>query len=123
MHLSAPSGSLLPEPLRARSRFTGIEYDAVTARIARLLHPEAEIRHEDFARAVQPASFDLAVGNPPFSDRIVRSDPGFRALALRLHDFFIAKAIDRLKPCGLAAFVTSRGTEGYPSEPGRAFFE
>ena len=102
--------SLLPEPLRARSRFTGIEYDAVTARIARLLHPEAEIRHEDFARAPLPASFDLAVGNPPFSDRIVRSDPDYRALGLRLHDFFIAKAIDRLKPGGLAAFVTSHGT-------------
>jgi N12 class adenine-specific DNA methylase/adenine-specific DNA methylase len=102
--------SLLPEPLRARSRFTGIEYDAVTARIARLLHPEAEIRHEDFGRAALPASFDLAIGNPPFSDRIVRSDPDYRALGLRLHDFFIAKAIDRLKPGGLAAFVTSHGT-------------
>jgi adenine-specific DNA methylase len=40
----------------------------------------------------------------------VRSDRAFRALGLRLHDYFIAKSIDRLKPGGLAAFVTSSGT-------------
>jgi hypothetical protein len=57
-----------------------------------------------------PAHFDLAIGNPPFSDRTVKSDPAFRALGLRLHDYFIAKSIDRLKPGGLAAFVTSSGT-------------
>ena len=102
--------ALMPEELRARSHVTGIEIDPVTARIARLLHPSARILNEDFARADLPATFDLAIGNPPFSNRIVRSDPAFRDLALRLHDFFIVKAIDRLKPGGLAAFVTSTGT-------------
>jgi N12 class adenine-specific DNA methylase/adenine-specific DNA methylase len=102
--------ALMPENLRARSHVTGIEIDPVTARIARLLHPCARILNQDFARADLPAHFDLAIGNPPFSDRIVRSDPAFRDLALRLHDFFIVKAIDRLKPGGLAAFVTSTGT-------------
>jgi hypothetical protein len=57
-----------------------------------------------------PAYFDLGVGNPPFSDRTVRSDRAYRSLGLRLHDYFIARAIDLLKPGALAAFVTSAGT-------------
>ena len=92
------------------SHVTGIELDPVTARIARLLQPRANIINTDFAKVDLPQHFDLAIGNPPFSDRIVRSDPAFRKLGLRLHDYFIAKSIDRLKPGGLAAFVTSYGT-------------
>ncbi|MFC3726197.1 helicase-related protein [Neoaquamicrobium sediminum] len=102
--------ALMPEGLRDVSQVTGIEIDPVTARIARLLQPRAKILTGDFARANLPRHFDLAIGNPPFSDRIVRSDRAFRTLSLRLHDFFIVKAIDRLKPGGLAAFVTSSGT-------------
>ena len=96
--------------MRDVSHVTGIELDPVTARIARLLQPRASIINADFAKAELPQHFDLAIGNPPFSDRIVRSDPAFRKLGLRLHDYFIAKSIDRLKPGGLAAFVTSYGT-------------
>ncbi|TCQ01783.1 N12 class adenine-specific DNA methylase [Rhizobium sp. PP-F2F-G36] len=102
--------ALMPEALRSVSHVTGVELDPVTARIARLLQPRARILAADFARIDLSASFDLAIGNPPFSDRTVRSDPAFRALGLRLHDYFIVKAIDRLKPGGLAAFVTSSGT-------------
>ncbi len=102
--------ALMPEALRRASQVTGVELDPVTARIARLLQPRAGIINTDFAKAHLPQHFDLAIGNPPFSDRIVRSDPAFRKLGLRLHDYFIAKAIDRLKPGGLAAFVTSYGT-------------
>src|SRR5271166_2145718 len=92
--------SLMPEPLRAVSHVTGVELDPVTSKIARLLHPQARIVNGDFARVALPSPFDPAIGNPPFSDRTVRSDPAFRSLALRLHDFFIVKAIDALKPGG-----------------------
>ncbi|MGD9843930.1 MAG: N-6 DNA methylase [Variibacter sp.] len=102
--------ALMPDKLRAVSHVTGVELDPVTARLARLLHPRAAILNADFARVGLPQHFDLAVGNPPFSDRTVRSDPAFRGLGLRLHDFFIAKALRLLKPGGLAAFVTSHGT-------------
>ena len=54
--------------------------------------------------------FDLVIGNPPFSNRTVRSDRALRSLGLRLHDYFVVKAIKLLKPGGLAAFVTSHGT-------------
>ena len=102
--------ALMPEAYRATSHVTGIELDPVTARIVRLLQPKARIVNADFARTDLGAVYDLAIGNPPFSDRTVRSDHHYRPLGLRLHDYFIARAIDLLKPGGLAAFVTSSGT-------------
>lgn len=102
--------ALMPAALRDQVHVTGVELDPVTARIARLLQPRARILNGDFARADLPASFDLAIGNPPFSDRTVRSDRAYRSMGLRLHDYFIARSIDLLKPGGLAAFVTSSGT-------------
>ncbi len=102
--------SLLPESLRTACQLTGIEYDPVTARIATLVHPEARVRCEDYTRSNLAGRFDLAIGNPPFSDRIVRADPATRALGLRLHDYFIARSIARLRPGGIALFVTSTGT-------------
>ena len=102
--------ALMPEPMRDISHFTGIELDPTTARIVRLLQPRADIITGDFTKTELPQHFDLTIGNPPFSDRTVRSDPKFRKLGFRLHDYFIVKAIDRLKPGGLAAFVTSYGT-------------
>jgi adenine-specific DNA methylase len=78
--------ALMPEAFREVSHVTGIELDPVTARIADLLQPHANISNVDFAKADLPQHFDLAIGNPPFSDRIVGSDPAFRKLGLRLHD-------------------------------------
>nr|MDA8253330.1 lactate dehydrogenase [Rhodospirillales bacterium] len=102
--------ALLPAPLREACRLTGIEYDPVTARIARLVHPAARVRCEDYTRSTVAGRFDLVIGNPPFSDRVVRADPTTRSLGLRLHDYFIARSIARLRPGGLALFVTSTGT-------------
>ena len=102
--------ALLPPALRGACRLTGVEYDTVTARIARLVHPEARVRCEDYTRSQLAGGFDLAIGNPPFADRVVRADPTTAALGLRLHDYFIARSITRLRPGGLALFVTSTGT-------------
>ncbi len=102
--------SHLPPQLQDRSRFTGIEADPVTARIAGLLHPDAEIRTEDFGLTRLPRHFALAVGNPPYATRVMRADARYRTMGLLLHDFFIVKALDHVLPGGLAAFVTSQGT-------------
>lgn len=112
--------ALMPEAISARSHVTGVELDPVTSRIVRLLQPCARIITGDFSRTELPDHFDLAIGNPPFSDRTVRSDPAFRAHGFRLHDYFIAKAIDRLKPGGLATFVTSAGTMDKADDRARA---
>ena len=102
--------ALAPEPLSGKLALTGVEMDATTARIAKLLYPNARIRREDFTKARLPEHYDLAVGNPPFSDRTVRADDPAGQLRLSLHDYFIARSVERLRPGGLAAFVTSRWT-------------
>ncbi|MCU0732860.1 MAG: hypothetical protein MUE84_14905, partial [Hyphomonas sp.] len=102
--------ALMPELYRDAAYVTGIELDPVTARIAALLQPKARIINGDFARTDLAPIYDLAIGNPPFSDRTVRSDRTYRSLGLRLHDYFIARSIDLLKPGALAAFVTLHGT-------------
>ena len=102
--------ALAPEPLSGKLALTGLEMDATTARIAKLLYPNAHIRNEDFTKARLPELYDLAIGNPPFSDRTVRADDPAGALRLSLHDYFIARSVERLRPGGPAAFVTSRWT-------------
>ncbi|KRB58442.1 lactate dehydrogenase [Rhizobium sp. Root708] len=102
--------ALMPEEFRDNAYLTGIELDPVTARIVRLLQPRSRIVEGDFARTALAPIYDLAIGNPPFSDRTVRSDRAYRSLGLRLHDYFIARSIDLLRPGALAAFVTSHGT-------------
>lgn len=97
----------MPAELRGQTRFIGVEIEPVSARIAALLRPSDEIRCEDFTKARLPRDFDLAIGNPPFSDLTVRTD---QYRGLRLHDCFLVKAADHLQPGGLAAFATSRGT-------------
>ena len=111
--------ALMPEGFRECALVTGVELDPVTARIVRLLQPRARILEGDFARTNLPEHFDLAIGNPPFSDRIVRSDRAYRSLGLRLHDYFLARSIDLLKPGALAAFVTSHGTLDKADETAR----
>ena len=111
--------TLMPAGLREASHVTGIELDPVTAHMVRLLQPQARIIAGDFARTELPANFDLVIGNPPFSDRTVRSDRAYRSIGLRLHDYFIARAIDLLKPGALAAFVTSSGTMDKPDASAR----
>jgi adenine-specific DNA methylase len=57
--------ALVPESLSGKLALTGVEMDATTARIAKLLTPNARIRHEDFTKARLPEIYDLAIGNPP----------------------------------------------------------
>jgi len=102
--------ALMPRAYRDNAHVTGVELDPVTVRIVKLLQPKARIIEGDFARTDLSPIYDLAIGNPPFSDRTVRSDRQYRSLGLRLHDYFIARSIDLLKPGAFAAFVTSSGT-------------
>jgi adenine-specific DNA methylase len=100
--------ALMPEAIAGKTAVTAIEMDPSTARITKLLYPEAWVRQEDFTKAKLSETFDLAIGNPPFSDRTVRSGDPSGKLGLSLHEYFMARSIERLKPGGLAAFVCSR---------------
>jgi N12 class adenine-specific DNA methylase len=88
-------------------RFLGVELDSISGRIARALHPAADIRIENFRDTKLPeGTLDAAIGNVPFAD--VRLD--YHGHRLALHDYFIAKATDALKPGGVLALVTSHYT-------------
>ena len=113
--------ALMPEVLADKTTLTGVEMDSVTARIAKLLHPNARIRAEDFTKARIAETYDLVIGNPPFSSRTVRADDPAGRLSQSLHDYFIARSIERLRPGGLAAFVTSRWTMDKADPTARTF--
>lgn len=100
--------SLMPASLAERSQLVGVEMDPVTARIARLVHPEAVIRQEDFTKVRLPAGADLCIGNPPFAQRSVRADDEVGRLGLSLHEYFIARSVRMLRDGGIGAFVVSR---------------
>jgi len=112
--------ALTPEALVGKTAFTAVEMDPCTAQIATLLHPDAWVRNEDFTKARIAETFDLVIGNPPFSDRTVRAGNPAGKLGLSLHDYFIARSVERLKPGGLAAFVTSRFTMDKADQTARA---
>lgn len=99
-----------PAALEGKMAFTGIENDPVTARIAKALYPNQWIRQEDFTKLNNAERYELVIGNPPFSNRIVRGTDEVGRLGLSLHDFFIARSIESLRPGGLGLFVTSRYT-------------
>lgn len=102
---------LMPADLAAASRYTGIEVDGPTATIARLLSPTQTVLHEDFTKTRLPRDyFDLVVGNPPFSPTKVYADPEYEKCGFVLHDFFLAKSLDLVRPGGMLAVVTSRNT-------------
>ena len=114
--------ALEPETLRGQCHYTGIEADPITVKIARLLYPDTVIRAEDFTKAKLAARFDLVIGNPPFSDRMVRVPESNGRLSLSLHDAFIARSLANLRPGGIAAFVVSRWTMDKVDRTARAHF-
>ncbi|QAY80482.1 helicase-related protein [Sphingosinicella sp. BN140058] len=102
--------ALRPAALDDASIFMGVENDPITAGVAKALFPNQVIRSEDFTKVALPDDFDLAIGNPPFSSLSVRNKTALGRLRLSLHDFFIARSIEALRPGGLGIFVTSRYT-------------
>jgi N12 class adenine-specific DNA methylase len=113
--------ALMPEGMKSRSTFLGVEACSVTARISRLLYPESDIWCGDFTRETIPPAFDLAIGNPPFSSVSIQGRDEIGKLGLSLHDYFIARSIDALRPGGLAAFVVSRYTMDKSDTTAREF--
>ncbi|OWK35498.1 putative DNA methylase [Fimbriiglobus ruber] len=93
--------SLAPEGMR----FIGVEQDSISGRIARARNPGQDIRIQDFQKTRLP-ELDAVIGNVPFAD--IRLD--YHGQKLALHDFFIAKSVDSLKPGGVLALVTSHYT-------------
>jgi len=112
---------LLPESLKGNT-FTAVEMDAISAAISKYLYPSHDIRHQDFTQTILPDNFfDVAIGNPPFSDTKILSDPRYAKKKFALHDYFFAKTMDKVRPGGLMILVTSRYTMDKTDDKARAY--
>lgn len=105
---------LMPKLLARNSSYVGLELDPITGRIAQQLYPESNMKIDDYIKAKLPDNhFDIAVGNPPFAGISVDykgAGKNGKKQSMQLHDYFFAKTLDKLKPGGVMAFVTSKGT-------------
>lgn len=100
---------LLPESM-AGSKLYGIELDGITGRIAKQLYQNANITIQGYEETALPDSFfDVAIGNVPFGDYSV-ADKRYDKNHFLIHDYFFAKTLDKVRPGGIIAFVTSSGT-------------
>lgn len=101
--------SMLPEKMQ-ESRLYGVELDGITGRIARQLYPNADVKITGFEKTDYPNDFfDVAIGNVPFGQYKV-ADRAYDKHNFLIHDYFFAKALDKVRPGGVVAFVTSKGT-------------
>jgi len=101
---------MLPEDMARNSRLYGVELDSITGRIARQLYPGADIGVQGFETAdLHDNFFDLAVGNVPFGSYRL-NDPKFDRYGFLIHDYFFGKTLDKVRPGGIIAFISSKGT-------------
>lgn len=100
----------MPQEIADGAKLYGVELDKVTGKIATKLYPQAKIQIKGFEEtSFQDNSFDLMVTNVPFGGYTV-FDPDYNKYNFYIHDYFIAKGIDKIKPNGLMAVITSKGT-------------
>ncbi len=100
---------LIPESMRD-SKIYGVELDSITGRIARQLYQQNDIKITGFENADFPDSFfDAAIGNVPFGNYKI-SEKRYDKNNFLIHDFFFAKALDKVRPGGVVAFITTKGT-------------
>lgn len=100
----------MPEEIRNNSRLYGVELDSLTGRIAAQLYQRADIKVCGYeATNYQDNFFDAAVGNVPFGQYKV-ADARYNKLNYSIHDYYFAKTLDKVRPGGVVAFVTSRYT-------------
>ncbi len=100
---------LLPENME-NSKMYGVELDSISGRIAQQLYQKNSIAVQGFEKADLPDSFfDVAIGNVPFGTFKVL-DKKYDKYNFLIHDYFFARALDKVRPGGVVAFITSKGT-------------
>lgn len=100
---------LIPERMK-NVKMYGIEQDSVSGRIAMLLYPENQIDITSYENTDLPDNFfDVSVGNIPFGSYQI-ADKKYDRLGLYVHDYFIVKTLDKLRPGGIMAVITTKGT-------------
>lgn len=102
--------SVMPEEMQSASKLYGVELDDVSGRIAKQLYQIADIQISGYEKSnLQDNFFDVAIGNIPFGDYKV-FDEHYKKQNFKIHDYFLAKTVDKLRPGGIMAIITSTGT-------------
>lgn len=100
---------MLPQEMKS-SKLYGVELDSISGKIAKQLYQKANIKIKGYEKSDFPDSFfDIAIGNVPFGDFKV-NDKRYDKNNFLIHDYFFAKTLDKVRPGGVIAFVTSKGT-------------
>ena len=100
----------MPAPMQGRNKLYGVEIDSISGRIAKQLYQNANISITGFENTAYPDNFfDVVIGNVPFGDYKVY-DPKYNKYNFRIHDYFLAKALDQVRPGGMVAVITTKGT-------------
>ena len=103
------------------AKLYGVELDSLSGRIAQQLYQKAKIQITGYEKADLPDNFfDLAIGNVPFGQYQV-SDRRYDKLHFQIHDYFLAKTVDKLRVGGIMAFITTSGTMDKKSEDVRQY--
>jgi len=101
----------MPEDIREASNIHGVELDPITARIASHIYKDATISNQPFERTnYADGSFDLAISNVPFGEYRITSDVRYKKQRPYIHDYFISKMVDEVRPGGYVVAMTSSGT-------------
>lgn len=101
---------LMPNKIMNNSNLTGVELDKISGQIATQLYQKANINITGFENLTAPDNFfDLAIGNVPFGQFGVH-DPKFNKYKFDIHNYFFAKALDKVRPGGIVMFITTKGT-------------
>lgn len=101
---------LMPKEIKDKSTLTGVEIDRLSSDIAKQLYPSANIYNTGFESSnIKDNSMDLVIGNVPFG-KTAPFDSEYNNLNLNLHDYFILKSLDKTRPGGITAVITSSGS-------------
>ncbi len=109
-------------PAEMNLQFDGVELEGLTARISKILYPQANIEHSGFEDIkVKKDTYDVVIGNVPFGNYKLY-DEDYARENFVIHDYFIAKGLDELRPGGVMAVITSSGTLDKQDNRARKYF-
>jgi N12 class adenine-specific DNA methylase/antirestriction protein ArdC len=110
----------IPDTLKDKVNFVGVELDSISARIAKQLYPHENIKECGFEKIKGKEKFDVVVGNVPFGDFSVY-DPQYNKENFKIHNYFMSKSLAMVKPGGVIALITTHHTMDSQSSDHRVY--
>lgn len=116
-------GAMPQEMAGGVQSWTAVELDKITGNIAKYLYPNADVRVQGYETAKIPDNYmDLVIGNVPFGNISIADKAYPASVTKSIHNYFIAKSLDKLRPGGVACLITSSGTMDAMGADARGYF-